>query len=399
MERAPKLLFVGTLPPHRGGTAIANATLLGGLAARGVGVRTLSPITAETLDADDLADRRPGIDVSRYLVPAFAYWPATGEAGDYASREAEAIRAKVPELIAMERPDVVMAGHESFAWHVPELARAAGLPCIVLVHSGATEPFFGTARGAALLERLREADLTITVADHLAEAMRRLGVSRVESIPNPVDLDLFYPRPWPAALAASLRLDRDDRILLHVSNFKPIKRPLDLVHALAIAAREDPGLKLVMVGDGPLRGAVESASSAAGLSERVRTTGWVDHDRLPDHLALADLVVMPSEAEGQALAYLEAQACARVLVASDIPGAREVVRDGETGLLFGAGDVQGLARAIVDGVRDRARADAIGARARSVVRRHALDAVIEAYLALFERVRRGVVRHGRVLTR
>ena len=67
---------------------------------------------------------------------------------------------------------------------------------------------------------------------------------------------------------------------------------------------------------------------------RVRFAGWIDYARMPDYINLGDIVVMPSESEGLARVYLEAQACARVLVASDIPPAREVVTEGETGLLF-----------------------------------------------------------------
>ena len=106
---------------------------------------------------------------------------------------------------------------------------------------------------------------------------------------------------------------------------------------------------------------------------------------------LADLVVMPSEREGLARVYLEAQACGKTLIASDIAAAREVVIHGQTGLLFRMGDVQDMADKIVLAAGDPALREAIGTPAREhVLGHHDLEAIAEEYLVLV----RDLVRRG-----
>ena len=107
---------------------------------------------------------------------------------------------------------------------------------------------------------------------------------------------------------------------------------------------------------------------------------------------LADLVVMPSESEGLARVYLEAQACGRTLIASDIAAAREVVIHGQTGLLFRKGDLEDMAEKILLAAGDPLLREKIGKPAREqVLRRHDLETIAEEYLVLI----RDLVRRGR----
>jgi glycosyltransferase involved in cell wall biosynthesis len=101
-------------------------------------------------------------------------------------------------------------------------------------------------------------------------------------------------------------------------------------------------------------------------------------------LNLADMVIMPSESEGQALAHLETQACGRLLIASDMPGAREVVRDGETGLLFPMGSLHGLAARTAMAAGNPALRATIGRAAEAAVQSHALDAIASKYEAVLQ---------------
>jgi glycosyltransferase involved in cell wall biosynthesis len=100
---------------------------------------------------------------------------------------------------------------------------------------------------------------------------------------------------------------------------------------------------------------------------------------MPEVLAAADMVVMPSSGEAQARVYLETQASERVLIASDIPAAREVISDGETGLLFRTGDATQLAARILSVARDPELRLRIGRQARERVAAHSLPAVVAAY--------------------
>lgn len=129
---------------------------------------------------------------------------------------------------------------------------------------------------------------------------------------------------------------------------------------------------------------MEDACRQHGIAEKFRFAGWVDYERVPKYVNLADIVVMPSEAESQARVYLEAQACARVLVASDIPGAREVIEDGETGLLFRTGDIDDLtAKTLLAAGNPELRAK-IGRQARERVRVHSLDRALAAHVAALQ---------------
>ncbi len=364
---------------------MVGACLLAGLEVPGHRVRALSPMTPEALrDGDAFALAHPRVAVVRYLMPP-AREPMLHDE-DFRRREGEQIAATLPRLIAHERPDLILVGHENLAWHVPALARAHGLPCVLLVHGSAalvalTAPRSPLVGREQLLTELGRVDPIITVARHLADRLTEQGFTKIRMIPNMVDLEQFAPRSRLEPLRGALGLRGHDLVVAHVSGLTALKRPLDIVASAELALRENPRLVHVIVGDGPMREAMEDACRRAGLLERFRFVGWVGHRRVAEYLSLADLVVMPSESEGQALVYLETQACGRLVLASDIPGAREVIVDGETGLLFRKGDIANLAAKTLLAAGDESLREAIGRNARKVVEAHRLEAVVARYEA------------------
>jgi phosphatidylinositol alpha-1,6-mannosyltransferase len=129
------------------------------------------------------------------------------------------------------------------------------------------------------------------------------------------------------------------------------------------------------------------------VAERFRFTAHVAHAEMPAHLALADVVLLPSDTEGFPLVYCEAQACGRALLASDIPAAREAIRDGETGLLFRTGDVGDLRARTIALARDPKLRARLGRRAREVAEERTPARWAGAYArVLDEVVRAGPVR-------
>lgn len=380
------ILFVGTLPPHPGGSAIANALFLSGCVALGHTVRALAPITAEAQQAGAVFEsRHPGIGVARYFIPSFETFPNVPASDDRRRLEGEQILEKLPALITRDRPDIIIIGRETFAWHVPRIARAHSLPSLLMIHGGMT---IGLSSGAypeaqtrELMEQFRTVDLIVTSAQHMAERLRGLGVGVIKVIPNAVDMERFAPRPKSAPLLRQLAIRDDDIVVVHASNLKSLKRPLDIVSSAEAALRRNPRLVYVIVGDGPYRQSTEDACRSSHVSERFRFVGWVDHERMPDYVNLADMVVMPSAVETQALIYLETQACARLLLASDIPGAREVVENGETGLLFRMGDIEDLVAKTLLAADDPGLRAQIGRKAREHVWAHSLRDVAAAYAA------------------
>jgi glycosyltransferase involved in cell wall biosynthesis len=303
------------------------------------------------------------------------------------------LRDAVVTEIGRDRPDVLVASNTSMAVHVPEFQAAYDVPCVLIVHGPMV---LGMVAGTVpadrdLLSSLRQTAQVVAVAPHLARALRRLGLADSCVVENPVDLRRFAPRAKDPSLMDALGVTPADVVVAHVSRLGAVKRPLDLVLSAERALRSNPRLLDLVLGDGPLRPAMQEAGAQRGLTRRFRFVGWVGHEAVPAYLNLADVVVMPSESEGQCLVYLETQACGRVLLASDIPAAVEVVVDGETGLLFRKGDVAHLAARTLEAAADPRLREAIGARARRAAEPHALDRVLTSYERLFREV---IARRG-----
>jgi glycosyltransferase involved in cell wall biosynthesis len=379
------ILYVGELPPYPGGTAIVGAQLLRGLAGLGHRVRALAPITCGALGAGRRFNAtHADLGIARFRVPCMSldlsYARPSSESW---VAERDGIHIGLGCLVARARPDVVIVGRERFLWYVPDAAKAHGLSCILLVQSitmrRIVDGEVDRAMTQDLLTQYRKVDGMVLVARHLARPVKRLRFRNVTIIPNGVDLRTFAPRAKDKALLRCLNLRHDQVIVLHASNLKPVKRPLDVVDSAEHVLRGNPEAVYVVVGDGPNRRAMEARCRRKGILGNFRFVGWVEHESIPRYLSLADVVVMPSEVEALALSYLETQACGRVLLASDIPAAREVIADGQTGLLFRTGEVDDLTATTLRAVGDPGLRAAIGRRARESVKGHDLSRTVADY--------------------
>ncbi len=393
-----RIQCVTTLPPHPGGSAVSNALLTAGFAAAGHSVSVLAPITPEALRAGDaFAARHPDLRITRFEVPYFEVAPNLPATGQFREIEREQIHALLPALITRERPDVIFVGRETFAWHVPSVAKDHGIPSVLRLAGSATlgalNRTLSASEAQGLLEHFRQADQLVLPARHLAASVQALGIADVTVIRNPVDLRRFAPQAKDRELLSALRLAEDHLIVAHASNLKSMKRPMDVIDAAA-ALRHNSRLRYLIIGDGPCRQAMEAACKARGLSDAFRFVGWIEYADMPRYINLADIVVHPSDAEAQARACLESQACGRFVLASDIPGAREVISDGETGRLFRMGDCDDLVTKLADAAADPEGRSAIGQRARLRVQAHALPTIVHAYLELLARVVRRARRNG-----
>lgn len=358
--------------------------LLAGLARLGHEIEAISPIIEEGLRSGDrFAERNGWLEVARFLVPYQRISPDIPPADDYEQLERQAIKRLMAASIARRRPDVIMIGRESFAPHVVDLARAHGVPTALRFAGATTMGILNGTYPAPLAERLlgyaRKAQVAISPAEHMGPSLARLGLADVRVIPNPVDLERFRPLKPSPRIRRMLAIGAGELVIGHLSNLKALKRPLDFVDAAEIAVREDERLVFAVVGDGPYRAEMEQACAARGMTDRFRFPGWIDYELMPDVVNCADIVVQPSAGEAQARIYLETQACGRTLIASEIPAAREVVHDCQTGMLYRTGDVDELAAKILVAAGDADLRARIGRQARKYVARHSLTRVAALY--------------------
>jgi glycosyltransferase involved in cell wall biosynthesis len=386
-------VYVGELPPFPGGAGIRDQQLLSGLVEAGHTVAALAPANRD-LAGEAVARASPRLDVAWFTIPESmievlrdtrAVWHA----------QWGLVRAHLPRVLARQRPDVVVIGKEAFVRGVPELTARHGVPCAALAQSMSfsrwRKELPGTD-GERLLADLHRVDQIICCARHLAEARRAAGLEAVATVPNAVDTKCYRPSARRPELLRGLAIEPDATIAVHVSNLKSVKRVLDLAESAALALPLQPDLRYVVIGDGPCRAPLQQACRERRIEDCFRFVGWVDRERMPDLLALADMVVMPSASEGMSLACLEATACGRLVIASDIPGAREIITPGETGLLFRLGDVADLAARTVLAGRDPELRARLGEAARAhVERHHRVEEMVARYAGILE----DVVARGR----
>jgi N-acetyl-alpha-D-glucosaminyl L-malate synthase BshA len=202
---------------------------------------------------------------------------------------------------------------------------------------------------------------------------------RIEVIHNFIDPAVYDRSRYTSILDE--QLDSETRVLMHVSNFRAVKRVRDVVKIFARVHREIPSV-LLMVGDGPDRVDAEAEVRQHGLQDKVFFLGKID--AVAPLLAGADLFLLPSANESFGLSALEALASGVPVIGSNAGGLPEVVREGETGFLCTVGDVEAMSRAAIDLLRDRDRWQAMSMAAAADARaRFALDAIVGEYEAFY----------------
>ena len=207
--------------------------------------------------------------------------------------------------------------------------------------------------------------------------------TEISVIPNFLDRQVWMKRPDPS-LRERLSAAESRAVVVHVSNFRPVKR-IGMVVDIFGRIRGRIPARLVMIGDGPDRPAAERQVSAMGLAGDVEFVG--EQQDLVPWLSTADAFLLPSSQESFGLAALEAMACGVPVVASRVGGIPEVIQDGRTGFLCDPVDPAGMADRAIALLTDRGRREAMGREAADDVRaRFSADAVVPRYEAVYEQV-------------
>lgn len=275
--------------------------------------------------------------------------------------------------------------HATSAWIAKEMLATQGrrLPVVTTLH-GTDITIVGQDHSYHAITRfsIERSDRITSVSQWLKdETVKAFGCEnhRIEVIPNFVDPEEFDRARHGDALRKELGGGLP--VLMHISNFRPVKRVRDVVRVFAKVRQQRPSV-LVMVGDGPDRGAAEDEARTLGVADSVRFLGRID--AVAPLFAAADVYLFPSESESFGLSALEALASGVPVVASRVGGLPDVVRDGVTGVLCPVGDVEMMAAAALGFLEPRRWAQASRAAAQDARARFSTREVVARYERLYQ---------------
>ncbi|WP_243123343.1 N-acetyl-alpha-D-glucosaminyl L-malate synthase BshA [Thermaerobacter sp. FW80] len=366
--------------PSSGGSGVVATELGHQLAARGHQVHFISHDVPFRLDLT-----RPGIHFHPVEVPSYPLF--TYPPYDLALANQ---MAAVAETWGLDLLHVHYAIPHATAAYLARAMLGPGRPLrVVTTLHGTDITLLGTHPSFQRIVEfsINRSDAVTVVSHHLREAtLAAFRVERpLEVIPNFVDPAVFHPprhRDDPA-LRRGLA-EPGERVLVHVSNFRPAKDAPTVIAVFARVCREVPA-RLLLVGHGPDVDRCAHMAHQLGIADRVRFLG--EHADVARLLAAADLFLLPSRQEAFGLAALEAMACGVPVVAARTGGLPEVVEHGRTGYLLPPGDVEGMARCALELLRDPDRHAAFArAAAETARRRFAAEAIVPRYEALYRRL-------------
>ena len=369
-----------TCYPTYGGSGVVATELGIELAARGHEIHFITYSQPFRLAGREANIRYHEVPVSNY--PLFEYPPYDLA---LATRMAE-----VAELHSLDLLHVHYAiPHSVSALLARQMLAKAGrrLPFITTLH-GTDITLVGLDRSYLPITKfgINESDGVTAISSHLRERTREnLGITReIEVIRNFVNCDFYVRNPELVAQQRPRFARPGESLLVHLSNFRPVKRVLDVIETFARVSRALPA-RLLLIGDGPERSAAEFLAMRLGIGDRVDFVG--KQENVNELLALSDLMLMPSEMESFGLAALEAMACRVPAVATNVGGVPELIEDGVNGLLYEIGDVEGMAAGAISILSDPTLLERLSTASRRTAQDHfCASRIIPLYEKYYERI-------------
>lgn len=374
---ADKLKIGITCYPTFGGSGIVATELGLALAARGHEVHFVTSRVPARLQGRGYADVSFH-EVNTYNYALFQHEPYT--------LALAAKMAEVAETFELDILHVHYAIPHAISAHLAQEMLGGAVKVVTTLHGTditlvGNDPSLHKITGFAI----NQADLVTSVSDWLRRETERefSPVRDIRVIHNFIDTTEYRP-DLDTTWAGSRHCDLGNPSLIHISNFRPVKRAPEAIEIFA-RVRQQQDCSLVLVGDGPdLHRAVQRAKEL-DVMDCVSFLG--NREDVAHLLAASDVLLMPSESESFGLAALEAMACGCAVVASDIGGLPELIRDGEDGRLCKVGDVDGMTRAVLELITDKQLLTQYKERARErAVSRFDSTVIIPHYIDAYNQV-------------
>jgi L-malate glycosyltransferase len=349
-----------TCYPTYGGSGVVATELGMELAQRGHDVHFISYSQPIRLNTPSPNIHYHEVEVSRY--PLFEYPPYDLA---LATRMAEVAQIYNLDLLHVHYaiPHSVSALLAKEMLASPSTLGRRKLPYVTTLH-GTDITLVGADRSYLPITRfsIERSDGVTAISKYLRDrTVLEFNVRHnIEVIYNFVNCDLYRRDPQARERRAQFA-DKDERLLVHLSNFRPVKRIPDVIEIFDRVQKEVPS-RLLMIGDGPERSPAEWLVAKKGISDRVMFLG--KQDNIQEKLAITDLMLLPSELESFGLAALEAMACEVPAIATNVGGIPEVIEHGRSGFLAQVGDVESMARFAIDLLSNPSRLETMAQTAR-----------------------------------
>jgi L-malate glycosyltransferase len=265
--------------------------------------------------------------------------------------------------------------------------RGRRLPFVTTLH-GTDITLVGLDRSYLPITRysIEQSDGVTAISNYLRDRTQRVFdvKNHIEVIYNSVNCDVYRRDPEAGAELRKEYAPNGERILVHLSNFRPVKRLTDVIEIFDRVRKQMPA-KLLLIGDGPDRSVAEWLAVQKGIHEDVLFLG--KQDQIQEKVAVADIMLMPSELESFGLAALEAMACEVVPIATRVGGVPEVIEHGNSGFLADVGDVETMARYAIELLGNERRLRELGKQARAAAQeKFCATKIVAEYEAFYRRV-------------
>jgi len=362
--------------PVKGGSGVVASELGIGLSRRGCEVHFFSYELPFRLNAYEANFTFHEVGISQY--PLFKYPPYT-----------ITLAAKLADESLRHKFDIIHAHYaipHAAAAYLAAKTLGENAPKIITTLHGTDITLIGKDRSFYSIAKFTiEASDGLTAVSHYLDNKTRevFGISKdIRVIPNFVDTSLFEPEG--SGCARNLFAEPEQKIIMHMSNYRPVKNAPDVIRIFNIIQKKIPS-KLFLIGDGPDVGNTMALARELGIGERIVFLG--NQDRVHHILPLADLFLLPSASEAFGLAALEALSCGTPVIGSIVGGLPELITDGENGWLYPIGDVEGMAEISIEILSDESLHEKLSKNARQLaLEKYKTNDIIDRYMDYYKEI-------------